>query len=448
MKQLRDDRAAVPVPVPAAPVDVSAAPIAVPDLMMPLVVDNPPDAADQVDYTVAGAIDALLRGEQGEPTLPQTLPLHTTELGADLSDKVKATIWTNEYVDFYELVNTSKRHQMPDYAHPLLSLIPQGKVKQISSIEQWTSAFLVFGAVYTKRFPDKAPGLFKYCEVVRDIANTGPPFAWRQYDEQFRAFRHSNPPSFPCDQPRWDLFFKCMYAKQVQGGPIVLQLLSPATHPVALSPFRPATAGCTSEGANVSPKRAGSNMSVPNVKHLTLPLPVPSTALPTQVNSKCLQHALQGYDQTETNFLIQGFTHGFHINYLGTPSLRFSNNHPSVSHHKDVVERKLAKELALGRIAGPFLSPPFVNYQSSPHGIVPKKEPNESRIIHDLSYPDGNSINDYIPKHFTTVRYETLDQVITLLSQFGRGALIGKTDIEDAFRIIPLHPSCYHSLLL
>ena len=219
LKQLHDDRAAVPVPVPAAPVDVPAAPIAVPDLMMPPVAGNPPDAADQVDNTVAGAIDALLRGEQGEPTLPQTLPLHTTELGADLSDKVKAKIWENEYVDFYELVNTSKRHQMPDYAHPLLSLIPQGKVRQISSIEQWTSAFLVFGAVYTQRFPDKAPGLFKYCEVVRDIANTGPPFAWRQYDEQFRAFRHSNPPSFPWDQPRWDLFFKCMYAKQIQGGP-------------------------------------------------------------------------------------------------------------------------------------------------------------------------------------------------------------------------------------
>ena len=85
----------MPVVVPAAPVDVSAAPIDVPyvsvtvsshptadvisDLMMPLVAGNPPDAADQVDYTVARAIDVLLRGELGEPTLPQTLPLHTTE---------------------------------------------------------------------------------------------------------------------------------------------------------------------------------------------------------------------------------------------------------------------------------------------------------------------------------------------------------------------------------
>ena len=42
------------------------------------------------------------------------------------------------------------------------------------------------------------------------------------------------------------------------------------------------------------------------------------------------------------------------------------------------------------------------------------------------------------------VHHETLDHVISLLSHFGRGALICKTDIEDSFRIIPNHPSCYH----
>ncbi|KAI0208530.1 hypothetical protein LSAT2_006793 [Lamellibrachia satsuma] len=95
LKQLRDDRAAEPVAVPPASVDVPATPIAfpyvpvtvsshrtadvIPDLIMPPVVGNPPDAADQVDYTVAGAIDALLRGEQGEPTLPQTFASTYTE---------------------------------------------------------------------------------------------------------------------------------------------------------------------------------------------------------------------------------------------------------------------------------------------------------------------------------------------------------------------------------
>ena len=59
-------------------------------------------------------------------------------------------------------------------------------------------------------------------------------------------------------------------------------------------------------------------------------------------------------------------------------------------------------------------------------------------------YQRGNSINERIPKDFTAVSYETLDHVVFLLNQFGRGALVGKTDIEDAFRTIPIHPSCYH----
>ena len=185
-------------------------------------------------------------------------------------------------------------------------------------------------------------------------------------------------------------------------------------------------------------------MSAPNESYATLPVCAVSTSLPTPINPERLKQALIGYDQAESNFLADGFINGFKIHYFGTPSLYFANNHSSVLQHKKVVQRKLSKELSLGRIAGPFLSPPFDSYQSSPLGVVLKKEPNAFRIIHDLSYPEGNSINEHIPKEFTTVRYETLDHVIRLLTQFGRGALIGKTDIEDAFRIIPIHPSYYH----
>ena len=69
----------------------------------------------------------------------------------------------------------------------------------------------------------------------------------------------------------------------------------------------------------------------------------------------------------------------------------------------------------------------------------------DSVLFMTFFYPQGNSSNECIPKDFTAVSYyETLDHVISLLNQFGRGALVGKTDIEDAFRIIPIHPSCYH----
>ena len=125
-------------------------------------------------------------------------------------------------------------------------------------------------------------------------------------------------------------------------------------------------------------------------------------------------------------------------------SLLSNLKHPTVLDHKDVVEQKLSKELSLGRIAGPFISSPFTHYQSSPLGVVAKKEPDTFRLIHDLSYPQGNSIKEYIPMECNAVSYETLDHVISLLNQFGRGALVGKTDIEDVFRIIPVQPSCYH----
>ena len=192
------------------------------------------------------------------------------------------------------------------------------------------------------------------------------------------------------------------------------------------------------KGGNVTPANAASNTCVPNVRPPNQLSHVAFKPLPTPVNANSLQHVLQGYDPADTTFLVDGFIHGFQINYFGTPSLISLHNHPSASVHRDIVAKKLTNELSFGRIAGPFSSPPFVNFQSSPLGVVPKKECNAFRLIHDLSYPRGNSINEGIPNEFSTVTYETLDHVLSLLSQFGRGALTGGS------RIIPIHPSCYH----
>ena len=62
------------------------------------------------------------------------------------------------------------------------------------------------------------------------------------------------------------------------------------------------------------------------------------------------------------------------------------------------VNAKLAKELATGCIAGPFGVPPFPDFMISPLGLVPKKTPSESRLIHHLSFPRSSSLNDGIPR--------------------------------------------------
>ena len=68
---------------------------------------------------------------------------------------------------------------------------------------------------------------------------------------RFRSLRQFDLAGFPWEQPRWDLFFKCMYTKDVQGGQLVLPALCPP-NPVPRSPFQLATAGNTSEGTSVT----------------------------------------------------------------------------------------------------------------------------------------------------------------------------------------------------
>ena len=166
--------------------------------------------------------------------------------------------------------------------------------------------------------------------------------------------------------------------------------------------------------------------------------------LPTPIKIGPLTHWLEGYK--EKNYIIKGFTHGFSLNISGQPNHLSNHNHPSALLIADLVQEKIDKEVTNGRTAGPFQSPPFFQFTTSPLGAVPKKEPGEFRIIHDLSYPKNNSVNSCISKLDSAVSYETLDHFITLLKEVGRGALIAKADIENAFRNIPVHPSSYQLL--
>ena len=90
--------------------------------------------------------------------------------------------------------------------------------------------------------------------------------------------------------------------------------------------------------------------------------------------------------------------------------------------------------------------PPFPSFRVSPLGVVPKKAPGEFRLIHHLSYPRGSSVNDSIPPEFSSVYYATIGNAIHLIKTVGPGCLLAKTDIKNAFRIIPIHPNDYNLL--
>ena len=65
------------------------------------------------DLSVTGALSSLVDTNvyPGE-AMPTSVPMHTTPLGADLSDKLKGKIWSNEFVDF---VNLTRSQPNPSY---------------------------------------------------------------------------------------------------------------------------------------------------------------------------------------------------------------------------------------------------------------------------------------------------------------------------------------------
>lgn len=89
---------------------------------------------------------------------------------------------------------------------------------------------------------------------------------------------------------------------------------------------------------------------------------------------------------------------------------------------------------------GPFQYPLFENIQVSPLGLVPKKKLGEFRLIHHLSYPDGSSIYDGIPHELCTVQYQSILDAILAIKKVGIVALLAKTDLENAYKQVHIHP--------
>ena len=116
-----------------------------------------------------------------------------------------------------------------------------------------------------------------------------------------------------------------------------------------------------------------------------------------------------------------------------------AKNFKSVRGMEDVVRRKIQKEVAEGKVVAPFLEPPVPNLHISPLGVVHKKTPGEFCLIHHLSYPEGESVDDMIPQELCTVWYTSFNAAIRMVRAFSNGAELGKANIKSAFCLLPVH---------
>jgi len=150
-----------------------------------------------------------------------------------------------------------------------------------------------------------------------------------------------------------------------------------------------------------------------------------------------------------TEYLLHGFTYGFSIGHQGTVSQIEPPNNSTVDSNMDATLKLLQTEIDSGRMAGPFQKPPFNNFRVSPLKLVPKPKTSKNpfRLIHNLSHPfKGDSINSSIPKTSKTVQYSTIMDAIRLIIALPKPVFTAKTDIKNAFKIIPVSPADYHKL--
>ena len=168
----------------------------------------------------------------------------------------------------------------------------------------------------------------------------------------------------------------------------------------------------------------------------------------TRINVDQLEQALSSHqDKQFVEKLCRELREGARIGYTGPGMPRESRNLPSANKNPETIQTNLAKEVELGRTVGHFDKPPFPNFQVSPIGLVPKKQPGQFHTILHLSYPKtGNSINSFIPKDDYSLQYTTIDHAISAIQGLGRGTYMAKTDILSAFRLFPVHPQNWELL--
>ena len=161
----------------------------------------------------------------------------------------------------------------------------------------------------------------------------------------------------------------------------------------------------------------------------------------TPLNLFQWSHHLQSHpDRLFFSYIIQGISLGFRIGFDRAHSVQAALNNFSSS-NGSIIESYLEREVALSRMWKFPNDYSIPGTQISPLGVIPKKnKPGKWRLIMDLSSPPGVSVNDGISSELSSVRYTSLDHLASLVLSLGTGCLLVKADIQEAYRIVPVHP--------
>lgn len=175
-------------------------------------------------------------------------------------------------------------------------------------------------------------------------------------------------------------------------------------------------------------------------------------ATPTPIDVDHLECLLGKHpDPLMVTHLISGLRQGFDTGISKLPtSSKECNNLLSTKKlaNQSIVDQLVAREKDRGYVIGPFKSSPFPLHRINPIGLVESKYSKKQRLIVDMSAPheDQNhpSLNSLIDKNKYSLSYVRVDDAVNIIKRLGPGTWLSKTDITDAFKLIPIHPDLWH----
>ena len=141
---------------------------------------------------------------------------------------------------------------------------------------------------------------------------------------------------------------------------------------------------------------------------------------------------------------------GFPLDFNHTCDLgQYTGNHSSANDFPKDIEAYLYEKLSYGALLGPFETNPIKGGHCSP--FMTRSKPNRHRVIVDLSWPIGASVNvsidksSYLTSNFD-LTFPTVDDITSELKRLGRGPLLYKVDVSRAFRHVKVDPGDYDLL--
>ncbi|KAL5486695.1 hypothetical protein EMCRGX_G019209 [Ephydatia muelleri] len=312
--------------------------------------------------------------------------------------------------------------------------------RQVSDLSSWMEAWNIFAATHVQVAPQTALELVKYQNIICQLFTAYSAAAALKYDKLFwQAVARDKLHTLRWDILKEDILPQAGQQAQQQAT----RLPAVAPHPEASTiPSEPPTsqarksAGGTTLASAAREQQTVGETIPPRPAHALHQWPRELQRAHTTLRRSNFEHKLRSHpDKAWVTWLLDGIDNGVSIGYIGPVVTLKSRNLSSAHTHPDVVDAELAREIAAGRIIGPFTEPPWHNLRTSGIGVVPKKNGKWRAILH-LSAPEGHSVNDHINKDEFSIHYSSVDDAVALLSQYGQDALMAKVDLKAAFRLI------------